>query len=316
MLRLPGPVAASLLLAALGAGPAAAQAPVPLGPPAPPPPTPIIVNPPSPLLNPPAPGTPAAATAAKASPSAATAKAPGGAKAVKTSPGKRGVRRPRWPTVVLFHINRRETMNLRLADDQGRPVRGVQRRVERFLRCHKTNKQHAMNPRLTRLIYETGRHYPGARVEIISGYRHPSVARNPRSPHMKGLACDLRVVGVKNTELRDFLRRTFKHVGVGYYPNSAFVHLDVRKGVSAFWIDYSGPGDNAMYAENPEDDLKTGRAETFKPAKIDPSWADQEGEAAVPAAPANPAPASPAAPAPGAGLAAGASAAQPPAAVP
>ena len=57
---------------------------------------------------------------------------------------------------------------------------------------------------------------------------------------MKGLACDFRVVGVGNTQLRDYLRQTFKKVGVGYYPNSSFVHLDVRKDQSAFWIDYSG----------------------------------------------------------------------------
>ena len=59
---------------------------------------------------------------------------------------------------------------------------------------------------------------------------------------MKGLACDFRVEGVKTTELRDYLRATFDKVGVGYYPNSTFVHLDVRKDRSAFWIDYSGPG--------------------------------------------------------------------------
>src|SRR5262245_13533285 len=118
MLRLPGRVAASLLLAALGAGPAAAQAPVPMGPPAPPPPSPIIVNPPAPLLNPPPPGAPVAAPASKP----AAPRAAGAAKAVKPVPGgKRTVRRPRWPTIVLFHINRRETMNLRIADEQGRP---------------------------------------------------------------------------------------------------------------------------------------------------------------------------------------------------
>ena len=68
---------------------------------------------------------------------------------------------------------------------------------------------------------------------------------------MKGLACDFRVVGVKNTELRDYLRHAFKHVGVGYYPNSSFVHLDVRQGASAFWIDYSGPGERRALLGQP-----------------------------------------------------------------
>ena len=43
------------------------------------------------------------------------------------------------------------------------------------------------------LLQEVGRHWPGQRLEVISGYRHPKVAKNPRSPHMKGLACDFRV---------------------------------------------------------------------------------------------------------------------------
>ena len=51
------------------------------------------------------------------------------------------------------------------------------------------------------------------------------------------------------------------------------MHLDVRKDRSAFWIDYSGPGERAVYSENPSDDLKTGRADSYHPTKIDESWA-------------------------------------------
>jgi hypothetical protein len=162
-----------------------------------------------------------------------------------------------------------------LRDDKGRPLRGVQKRFDHFLRCHNTNVTHAMNPRLVRLLYAVGRHYPGRRLEVVSGYRHPSVAKNPRSPHMQGLACDFRVSGVKNNDLRDYLRRGYEKVGVGYYPNSSFVHLDVRKDRSAFWIDYSGPGERAIYSEDPTGDLRTGRVNTYKPTKIDKSWVDQ-----------------------------------------
>jgi uncharacterized protein YcbK (DUF882 family) len=181
--------------------------------------------------------------------------------------------------VVLYHVNHHETLRLRLADERGRPVRGLQGQMNRFLRCHYTNKQHAMNPRLTRLLYEIGQHYPGRRIEVVSGYRHPKFAKNPHSPHKQGLACDMRVTGIKNTELRDFFRERFKSVGVGYYPNSSFVHLDVRRGASAFWIDYSGPGENALYAKNALDDLRSGRADRWKLTAIDPAWPDwAEGE--------------------------------------
>ena len=36
--------------------------------------------------------------------------------------------------------------------------------------------------------------------------------------------------------------RSFGHVGVGFYPVSGFVHLDVRDGPSYFWVDRTGPG--------------------------------------------------------------------------
>jgi len=184
--------------------------------------------------------------------------------------------RPRSTVVELYNVNRHEMLQLKLRDERGRAVRGPQKRFDRFLRCHYTNQQHTMNPRLMALLYSTGRHWPGHRLEVVSGYRHPSVAKNPRSPHMKGLACDFRVAGVSNTQLRDYLRSAYKNVGVGYYPNSSFVHLDVRKDRSAFWIDYSGPGERAIYSENPSQDLKSGRAETYRPTKIDESWINEQ----------------------------------------
>src|SRR5262245_28726702 len=201
---------------------------------------------------------------------------------VKTAPktaskaSKKAPKPPKNPPVVLYTVNHKETFSLRLRDGQGKPIKGNQRRFDRFLRCHHTEKKHAMNPRLLKLLYQTGRHWPGRRLEVVSGYRHPTVAKNPRSPHRKGLACGFRVEGVQAAELRDYLRKTYEKVGVGYYPNSTFVHLDVRKEKSAFWIDYSGPGERAIYSENPNDDLKTGRADTYKPTKIDESWAADE----------------------------------------
>lgn len=217
----------------------------------------------------------------------APGRAAGSTKPAATRPATQGGKpRTRAPKVsknapvLLYAVNRREAMPLKLRDAHGRPVKGMQRRFDHFLRCHHTNTQHKMDPRLMRLLFQTGHHWPGKRLEIVSGYRHPSVAKNPHSPHMQGLACDFRVEGVKTQELRDYLRRTFDKVGVGYYPNSSFVHLDVRKDKSAFWIDYSGPGERAIYSSTPDQDLKTGRADSYHPTKIDTSWAD-----APPAAP-------------------------------
>ena len=195
------------------------------------------------------PAKPVAKPATK--PPTKSATTPASKPGTKTATAKGGKKLPKNAPVLLVHINRHEEMPLRLRDGQGRPVKGLQRRFDRFLRCHHTNKQHAINPRLMRLLYQTGKHWPGKRLEVVSGYRHPTVAKNPRSPHMQGQACDFRVEGVKAAELRDYLRRAFEKIGVGYYPNSSFVHLDIRKDRSAFWIDYSGPGERAVYSANP-----------------------------------------------------------------
>ena len=85
-----------------------------------------------------------------------------------------------------------------------------------------------------------------------------------------------------------------KKVGVGYYPNSSFVHLDVRKDRSAFWIDYSGPGERAVYSATPDQDLKNGRADSYHPTKIDDSWVqdsrDDPQQAPAPDGRASPSP--------------------------
>jgi len=220
----------------------------------------------------------ATATATKR-PAASNVKGPSPVRRSAKGAAAKGTKKvPKNSPVVLYHVNRRETMALRLRDTKGRPVKGMQRRFDHFLRCHYTNVEHKMDPRLMKLLYTTGHHWPGRRLEVVSGYRHPDVAKNPHSPHMKGLACDFRVEGVKTAELRDYLRRTFDKVGVGYYPNSTFVHLDVRKDRSAFWIDYSGPGERAVYSATPDQDLQDGRADRYHPTKIDGSWADDKDQ--------------------------------------
>ncbi len=210
-----------------------------------------------------------------------TAKGPA-AQAAGKSPAKKPKKPSRHAAVELFQINTKETLKLRFQDDQGRPIKGWQKRFDRFMRCHQTGAVHRMDPRLAQLLYRTARNFEGHRLEVVSGYRHPKVARNPKSPHKEGLACDFRVAGIANTVLRDYLRKTHEHVGVGYYPNSVFVHLDDRKkGPSAFWIDYSGPGQAAEYAENAREDLRSGRADRRRPNEIGTEGEDDMSQAGL-----------------------------------
>lgn len=191
---------------------------------------------------------------------------------------KKAKKLSRYAPVELYQINTKETLMLRFQDDRGRPIKGWQKRFDKFMRCHLTGAVFKMDTRLAQLLYKTARHFEGHRMEVVSGYRHPKVARNPKSPHKQGLACDFRMAGIANTVLRDYLRKAYEHIGVGYYPNSVFVHLDDRKkGPSAFWIDYSGPGQAAEYAENPGEDLRTGRADRRRPAEASEGEDDMAG---------------------------------------
>jgi uncharacterized protein YcbK (DUF882 family) len=118
-------------------------------------------------------------------------------------------------------------------------VAGALDKLDRFLRDHRTGAIHHYDPRvfdlLSDLLASTGK--PSGEIDIICGYRSPwsneflrthtvGVARN--SLHMQAEAIDIRVPGVKISKLRD-LALELKRGGVGYYPASNFIHVDVGR---------------------------------------------------------------------------------------
>jgi hypothetical protein len=96
---------------------------------------------------------------------------------------------------------------------------------------------------LTR-VAAVAKHFPGRPISVVSGYRPTSRG----SLHQVGRALDLRVAGVSNEALVAFCR-TLPDTGCGYYPNSSFVHVDVRSPGTGkvTWIDSSGPGEAPNY---------------------------------------------------------------------
>ncbi|MCS6912454.1 MAG: DUF882 domain-containing protein [Myxococcales bacterium] len=155
------------------------------------------------------------------------------------------------PPVQMEHVNTHARLLLRPDTRQGGFSAAQMRQLMNFLRCHHTQKRWPIDARLAHILYTAARHYQGAKIYVISGYRAPQVARekgNPNSPHRRGVACDFRLEGVPLESLRDYLRRTFPYTGVGYYPNAGFVHVDVGRRHSAYWVDLSGPGERARYA--------------------------------------------------------------------
>lgn len=104
--------------------------------------------------------------------------------------------------------------------------------------------------------------FPRMTLSLVSGYRPDSDG----SLHQTGRAIDVRAAGVSNQELVAFCR-TLPDTGCGHYPNSSFLHIDVREpgAGSAHWIDASGPGEPPHYVS--EWPLKTERTEHPAPAK-------------------------------------------------
>ena len=100
-----------------------------------------------------------------------------------------------------------------------------------------------IDPRLMTLIAKVSDTFGGRKIHLVSGYRP-----GQRSRHAHGQAIDFQVEGVPNWALRDYLH-TLGNVGVGYYPNSYHVHLDVRERFTT-WVDLSRPGQRPRYVKS------------------------------------------------------------------
>ena len=108
-----------------------------------------------------------------------------------------------------------------------------------------------MHPRLLWVLHRISQAYPYKGIYLYSGYRPTDGPLEPGTHRVVaavGRALDLKVDGVTNEELLAFLWK-LADVGLGYYPNHPFVHVDVRargsgKGV---WVDDSGPGEPSRF---------------------------------------------------------------------
>ena len=112
-----------------------------------------------------------------------------------------------------------------MKDRHGKVPAAALKAFERLMR--QGGATHPPDPRLVALIGVVSNHF-GKPLEVVSGFRaYTPTQYTPNSRHNVGRALDFRVQGVRNEELRDFCR-TLRNAGCGYYPNSTFVHLDVR----------------------------------------------------------------------------------------
>ncbi|MDE1173415.1 MAG: DUF882 domain-containing protein [Parvibaculaceae bacterium] len=108
--------------------------------------------------------------------------------------------------------------------------------IRKVLRDFRTGDEHVIDTKLLDLLTMMHRRLDtGEPFQVISGYRSPKsnamlqekgsgVATH--SYHMRGMAIDIRVAGRRTSSIQK-LALSLQRGGVGYYPASDFVHVDV-----------------------------------------------------------------------------------------
>lgn len=158
---------------------------------------------------------------------------------------------PRLPSMTPAHASLLDTLRLKLhhlhtgesidvAYKQGGQYSGMGvAMLNRFLRDHRTDDVADYDPREFDLLHAllAKLHRPGATIDIVCGFRTPESNNFLRtrsadtgvaehSQHMLSKAIDIRIPGVSTRALRD-AALSLGMGGVGYYPKSGFVHVDV-----------------------------------------------------------------------------------------
>jgi uncharacterized protein YcbK (DUF882 family) len=112
-------------------------------------------------------------------------------------------------------------------------------KLDHFLRDSRTGEVHHYDPRVFDVVADAARAVgrPDAEISIICGYRTPKsneylrthtvgVAKN--SLHMQAEAIDIRLPGTPTLKFRN-AALALGRGGVGYYPASDFIHVDVGR---------------------------------------------------------------------------------------
>jgi uncharacterized protein YcbK (DUF882 family) len=124
-------------------------------------------------------------------------------------------------------------------------------RFDALLADRATGSVHPLDPRLLGLLRTLAAAHPGARIELVSGYRSPKLNEMLRkkghhvashSQHSLGHACDFRIVldgddrGMDPRVVAGEIRKLGWAGGVGTYPTERdwFVHADV--GETRDWV--------------------------------------------------------------------------------
>lgn len=156
---------------------------------------------------------------------------------------------------VIESVNTGETVEVRLDLASGEVEASSYRALRHLMRCLRTGAETPMDPRLIEVLYRISQR-TRQRIQMVSGFRAPMFSLATLSYHTRGMAADIRVPGMTPLMVRD-LARSMGIKGIGYYPVSQFVHVDVRDEKQE-WTDY---GANRNDSEGGEHDPNHAKAD-------------------------------------------------------
>jgi uncharacterized protein YcbK (DUF882 family) len=147
---------------------------------------------------------------------------------------------------VLESVNTGEQIEVSLNLDTGEVDATGYTRLRHIMRCQRTTAETPIDPRLIDLLYRISQR-THQKIILVSGFRAPMFSLAALSYHTRGMAADIRIPGMTPLMARDLAESMGVH-GLGYYPVSGFIHVDVRDD-NARWTDY---GQNRQDGEGTE----------------------------------------------------------------
>ena len=109
-------------------------------------------------------------------------------------------------------------------DSQGAPIAEAFEAINHAFRA-RNDDQVSIHPRLVELLITLSNAFEERPITLVSAHRTPGAGTRKTSYHVRGMAADILIRGVKIRDLRQAAVR-LGALGIGVYPS--FLHVDVR----------------------------------------------------------------------------------------
>src|SRR3954469_16626805 len=153
----------------------------------------------------------------------------------------------RFGSFFLQSVNTSEEIEVSLNLDTGEVDAVGYARLRHIMRCQRTTAETPIDPRLIDLLYRISQR-THQKILLVSGFRAPMFSLATLSYHTRGMAADIRIPGMTPLMARDLAESMGVH-GLGYYPVSGFIHVDVRDQLTT-WTDYGQDRQDTEGAEH------------------------------------------------------------------